>query len=419
MAFWSVPRTPGTAAARVARPTWWVAALAGMMCSVAVVISPVVAVAPAGTMPAVQRNRFAAALPSALGAGEGVGQAPAPVGSDPAAQDQAVRQAEQSGTPVTVPGSTTETATLQANPDGTLTSQLSPGPVRYQDAAGNWPNIDLSLVQRQDGSLVATGAKASARFAPAAGPAGTATLPTSAGDVVLSHTDAVAGGSLKVVGGTATYPGALPGGRDLVEKLLVSGFEESVVLHSAVDPGFYTAVLSLPVGVTAKSGGSGVLLVDGSGLTVGSVGGGYAHDSIVNGSGEGVSAPVTTQLVKQIGPSLTVQIGVDPQWLTDPARVFPVTIDPVFTANTYQTPGSYDAYVDSVYNTTAEGAFDPTTLKVGTFNGGGEVDRSYLYFNGVPQNVQVTEAHMTLYNSYSYSCGGNIPAVSAYGAYSP
>lgn len=47
----------------------------------------------------------------------------------------------------------------------------------------------------------------------------------------------------------------------------------------------------------------------------------------------------------------------------------------------YNTNASgFDAYVSADYPNTAEGSYDPTALKVGTYNGGGEVDRSYVWF---------------------------------------
>jgi hypothetical protein len=45
-----------------------------------------------------------------------------------------------------------------ANPDGTMTSVVSPVPVRYQDGAGAWHDIDLTLAGQLDGSVAARAA---------------------------------------------------------------------------------------------------------------------------------------------------------------------------------------------------------------------------------------------------------------------
>ena len=64
---------------------------------------------------------------------------------------------------------------------------------------------------------------------------------------------------------------------------------------------------------------------------------------------------------------------VPAQFLATPGLVFPVTVDPSMTLG----PGK-DAYVEKGYNTTNFGSEDD--LKVGTYDAGTHVARSYVNF---------------------------------------
>jgi len=127
---------------------------------------------------------------------------------------------------------------------------------------------------------------------------------------------------------------------------------------------------------------------------------------------------VRSTLLGVSGNVATISVGVDPAWLASPARVFPVLIDPTFYANTAQA-GRFDAYVDSAYPNETEGTYDPGVLKLGTYNGGGEVGRVLMYFNtagSLPAGAQVSDAYVAINNNYSFSCpNGSTPSVGLFG----
>jgi len=78
-----------------------------------------------------------------------------------------------------------------------------------------------------------------------------------------------------------------------------------------------------------------VEFVDAAGQVVASFGGGRAHDQtpgVVGGNG--VETDVASRLVSQDGQQVSVRVSVDPAWVADAARVFPVTVDPLFYVNT-------------------------------------------------------------------------------------
>jgi len=115
-----------------------------------------------------------------------------------------------------------------------------------------------------------------------------------------------------------------------------------VVVPDASSPSSYQLDLDLPEGVTARQGGGGVERVNAAGQMVSSFGGGLAFDSAETGwAGEETSVTVT--LVEAVGQAATVEVAVADAWFEDPARVFPVTIDPYFVGSV--TNGASDSWV--------------------------------------------------------------------------
>jgi RHS repeat-associated protein len=321
----------------------------------------------------------------------------------PADLAAAIASAQATRKPVEVGDRTTGVARTLANPDGTLTAQVSPVPARWKDSGGAWHNYDLTLNKQPDGTLTPAASDLATKLAATASAASTVALPQGA-SVTLAHPGASAAAPA-VTGTTATYPGALPGGVDLIEQPLVDGLEETAVLHSAATPASYTDSFALPAGDTAKANSTGGIdIVTNAGAVVATFGGAVAHDNLYPQAGEGVQTPVTLTVVSTAPGAATISVGIDPAWLADPARVFPVTIDPTVYANTSGT-GSADTYVSSEYtgNHSTE-----SELHVGTYNSGADANRSYLQFNlgsgFLGSNAQVTAATFSAFNIESYAC---------------
>jgi len=227
------------------------------------------------------------------------------------------------------------------------------------------------------------------------------TLSTGAGVFGLAHPGASAAPPL-TSGGLVRYQGAL-GGRDLQVRVLVHGVEESVVLDSAAAVTSWTDVFTVPAGVSARAGGPGVEFVDAAGQVVASFGGGRAHDQtpgVVGGNG--VETDVASRLVSQDGQQVSVRVSVDPAWVADAARVFPVTVDPLFYVNTASRGGS-DTFTE---NDSSVPQWSSTEVKIGYgFGGAGTaVARSYLRFDlgSAPGgDLVVDEAHLRIFNKAS------------------
>lgn len=291
-----------------------------------------------------------------------------------------------------VPELTTGVREVWENPDGSFTEELATSPVRFRDGRGRWQDYDHDL-SLGDG-----------KFVPDAAPVGEAISRTAEdGAVVASRTpaglvgleqpdaDAVAG---KVDGDVVVFADVVDGDSDLVVALFPGGFKTSLVVPDGA-PGreSFEQVLTVPAGVVARDGGAGVELLDAKGRLVGSYGAGMAYDS----AEVPAEAEVFTRLVTQDGTRVTVLVSVDPKWLGDEARVFPVEIDPVFTQNT-QASGAMDTYVQSNISTPQANA---TSLKVGKDHNATPVSRALLRFNTasiVGANRTVTEAKLSVIN---------------------
>ncbi|ADG76302.1 YD repeat protein [Cellulomonas flavigena DSM 20109] len=94
-----------------------------------------------------------------------------------------------------------------------------------------------------------------------------------------------------------------------------------------------------------------------------------------------------------------VRIDLQPQaeFLTDPATVYPVVVDPELALN-----GGFDTYVQS--NSSAN-LSTSTELLMGTWNGGSTVARSFVNFSIPPvHGKKVLDAHFVIYEHHAYSC---------------
>ena len=246
--------------------------------------------------------------------------------------------------------------------------------------------------------------------------------------------------SASQAGSDAVFPGVLKGGRDYTVTVTATGAEESVVLASRDEvvaaggpraAAVYRNTFTLPAGVSVRQAAGknttdatalGVEFVDAAGAVVATFGGGKAFDSSAKAAGEPATVPVATRLLATTtgagtAPgSATVEISVDPAWVADAARVFPLTIDPHIATGTGFSgstgpngSNNFDAYVDEAYPTTAEGVQDSGRLLAGyrPINGATKGSTTLVYFNLgdlIGSENTIFNAQFSLWNNYSYSC---------------
>ncbi|MEU5440627.1 DNRLRE domain-containing protein [Streptomyces griseofuscus] len=311
----------------------------------------------------------------------------------------------------------TETDTVFANPDGTLTRESAAAPVRMVKD-GRWVDVDVDFERAADGGVVAKAHPEGLRLAGGGGtPArslkrAAATPRDEARDLItLGSGDEKI--SLQWKGGlpaprlssnTATYEDAVPGG-DLVVEATRTGFEQYLTLRRAPQDGAPLVLpIVLPEGMTAKAGsGGGVDFVDGSGETVAVMPAPMMWDDQVDQrSGEHVNRKKVAMEVTQSGDTAQLTLRPDAEWLADPRTRYPVTVDPATDALDVL----FDTFVQGG-DTTDQSA--NTDLKIG-WPGDQEgntrrVARSFLTFRTANfADALVSKAALKLWNYHSWSC---------------
>ncbi|WP_369212645.1 DNRLRE domain-containing protein [Streptomyces flavofungini] len=340
--------------------------------------------------------------------------------AEPAAGDDAtaaILRARLEDKRVEVVGERTETRTVWANPDGTLTEEQAAGPVRFRGDDGEWTPVDIGLAKLTDGRV---GAKAHPLGLTLAGATperkdAAATRRLRAAEAVPAATPLVSlttqkgqrvelgwRGALPVprVDGTkATYRDALPHA-DLVVDATRTGFEQSVVLNSpkAVDEAGTLRMTLTAKGLTAKAeSGGGVSFTDAAGRAAGTLPAPVMWDARYDErSGEHTHRAPVAMTVAQDGDRVDLTLTPDAAFLADEKTKFPVTVDPSVNLLT-----TFTTFVQEGYNTDQSAAKE---LKLGN-NGAGQVARSFLKFDNKPvKGREIKSATLKLWNHHSWSC---------------
>lgn len=345
------------------------------------------------------------------------------------------------GAPIEDLSQRTETTRTLANPDGTWTLESFPTAIHAETADGKLVEINTDLREFEgEVSPVASSADLTLSAGEAVGADGAADLITIAGEdstgadasltlgwegalpePVLEEADAVYEGAADaVIAGeelpttpeeitpapepTAT-PSAEPAaegtaGADVVIETNKTGFSHNVVLNEApTEPLELRFPLNLSEGLTAEIIESGVIEVrDAAGELVFFGSKPLMWDSVVDkNSGLNTNTVDVDAELEDTPEGVVLVLRPDHEFLTATERVYPVTVDP--TWSTYTT---VDTFVQSDNATPQHGSNE---LRVGTFNGGATVARSYLKF--VTDSItgkKINSADIAIHNWWSWSC---------------
>ncbi len=288
-----------------------------------------------------------------------------------------------------------------ANADGTRTTRAYEHPVNYQRPDGSWAPIDTTLV-RAGAEWQVRADNVTAQFATAGAASGLAALGFGPGRAISFGVAGAAAVPAMVSADTVAYRGVRPSADLVLEALAGGGAKEQITLHSAAAPSAWLFPLTLR-GVTPHLDARGnVVFADASGQPVAVIPHGSMTDSAIGErSGIGAySAGVTYALVRT-GGGWALRMTLDSRWLDDPARVFPVTVDPTAVWN-YNDDA--DTFVQTGYSTSN---YTSTELRAGTYDGGSNIAATYLSFSSLSSDL----AHDTIYgatlfmdNIWSYSC---------------
>ncbi|MGW1765505.1 sugar-binding protein, partial [Streptomyces sp. NPDC002073] len=248
----------------------------------------------------------------------------------------------------------TETSTTWVNKDGSLTTELSAGPIRYKDGlSDDWRDVDVSLARRTDGSVApkahprglrlagGSGSRAASLKAAQAAPAADlVTLGEGDQQITLQWRGALP--APKLDGTRATYENAVPGA-DVVVEATRTGFEQFVQVKAKPAAGFsYTLPLRTKgLKVVQQKDGS-LLFTDKKTRKSAVMPAPVMWDATVDKvSGEHTHrAKVGLKVVKAKG-GVDLVLTPDAKFLADPATKYPVTVDP----STSTLGNLFDTYV--------------------------------------------------------------------------
>ncbi len=221
------------------------------------------------------------------------------------------------------------------NADGSRSVRLSQVPVSVQDERGVWQPVDTRLWEDAGSTKAKAGRDGlQPEFAAHADDAALVSV-NQGGTPVSIAVQGARPAPRKIKDSTATYADVLPD-TDLEYVVEPGGVKESIIVKKAPAAGAGSWVFRMDLGaLTPSSADGGVVITDGKGAVVAALPPVQAWDSSGSETDHYHRAPAQTggtYTLKRDGNAWLVTVSVDQKWLTDPARVFPVVVDPTYTS---------------------------------------------------------------------------------------
>ncbi|MEV2201894.1 RHS repeat-associated core domain-containing protein [Streptomyces fradiae] len=319
----------------------------------------------------------------------------------------------------------TETSTTWVNKDGSLTTEIAAGPIRFADGAtGEWRDVALDLVAGSDGSVEpeghpegltlagrsGAGAEKSLRAAQQADPVDLVTLGEGDEQITLQWKGGLP--APKLAGNRAEYVNAVPGA-DVVVEATRTGFEQFVEIKQKPTTDGYSYTLPLKAkGLKAvPQADGGVLFTDAEGAERALMPAPVMWDSTVDPvSGEHTRKVPVDMKVVQKGSTIDLVVTPDADFLADPKTKYPVTVDP----STSSLSSLFDTYVQQgvTYDTSAEQELDFGNPGTKNADGTPRIAQSYITWRTAPiADALVSSAKLSLWNFHSGNyTGSSCPA---------
>jgi RHS repeat-associated protein len=316
------------------------------------------------------------------------------------------------GTPTVVRELTdkrTETSKHYLLSDGSFRAVMSEVPVHFKDDSGKWADIETQLVPGDGMNAYVT------KAAPIRGRFGTQldgqpVRIEGEGYSIGIDMVGVDEGAKLVWGNKARYTNVAQD-TSLEYESLDDGVKETLVLGSDKAPSQFSFDMSF-TGLEIRSirPGEWALFRPGDSEPELALGGLCVFDSSVNGAGDPAYCPETTMTVASVPGGARVTYEVSRDWLSDPARKFPVIVDPTITKSVY-----IDNFVSSAYPGTTYGS--STEIKTGYYDSTTGHNRGLVKFDvlGDPNlaGAYIGSATLSLYQFHTYYV--NTPAVTYLG----
>lgn len=202
-----------------------------------------------------------------------------------------------------------------------------PGSINYQDAAGKWQPIDNTLVQSSRTGYALTN-KANRYAADLPSDLSQAPVRFALGSSWVEFSLVGATGKGAVSSDTDTFLNALPN-VSVAFSARNDALKEALSLQSLAAGNSFSYRVQTSPDLSAKAQpAGGISFIDGSGRTQFS----FAPPTMFDAAGGQTNIPHAVTMNLSQGPSgLTVSLVADSTWLSDPARKWPVTIDPTIS----------------------------------------------------------------------------------------
>ncbi|MFD4669963.1 LamG-like jellyroll fold domain-containing protein [Lentzea sp. NPDC058450] len=297
-------------------------------------------------------------------------------------------------------GDRTATTETFQNPDGTRTLRLHSAPNNARRPDGSWAPIDLALTDR-DGRWEPKNSAVELGF----GHTGTGITTIAFDDKHRMEftLDGAADVRGQVAAASITYP-QVHGGVDLRLTAQRTGLKEELVLARPDVSPSYTFSLRL-TGLEPKLTESGAIELRDGEKVIGVVPSGFMDDA------QGARSDGIRYGLSKTDNRWQLKVELDQAWLRDPARAYPVVVDP----SAAQPNADLDDKFVQRGQTTRD---DSDELRTGFMAGG--LARSYLHFGGAQsslRNQYVLGASLNLWNVQSTTCAAR--SVSVYEVTSP
>ncbi|MGH2771674.1 MAG: hypothetical protein ACRDIU_00820, partial [Actinomycetota bacterium] len=249
-----------------------------------------------------------------------------------------------------LPGERKPNAKIFANPDGTKTAKVYGSPVHFKDPQGNYSEIDPKIIPDSAGFKNAAG-PFTVRFATNASSPQLASIEADGHKVTMALQDALNTPGA-AVGQEITYPQVRPG-VDLTYRVGKSQVKETLVLHRAPTPAGSQFTFSLdPGGLAPRQESDGAVgLYAQAERPVLIIPPASVWDSSVDAkSNEPAHGPASMALTGDAQGGWKISVSADHAWLADPARKYPVYLDPSFNYwGAQRFGGGLDSYVSDAY----------------------------------------------------------------------
>ena len=282
------------------------------------------------------------------------------------------------------------------NADGTVTAEIYASPVYFKDSDGKWLEIRNRVVRQGNRPGLSWKNEANCFTVSFADELGTG-LPLRLevdGSWMEYGFTVSARRAAKVKHNVVSYETASDD-LDLVYTVESDGVEEEIVLHSAKAGSVFSFSVSTNTTVAGESDGS-IGFYNSSGAKVWSL-----FSSVMRDSAGAESTALRYGPVETRGADVSLTLEADGEWLADPARVYPVVIDPSIVLQPDPASGM-DAYISGLQGSTSTNYGGEAEIKVGnaTVSGNHAIYRGLLKFNlsSIPKSL-ITDARLEVYKS--------------------